>query len=644
MVRRLSAILAADMVGYSRLMEADEVGTLERQKAHRRELIDPAFQKFHGRIVKEMGDGVLVEFPSVVEAVQCAVEIQRKMPEREARFPEDLRIAYRIGINLGDIIVEENDIYGDGVNIAARLEALADPGAICISGTVFDHLKARIDVDYEPLGEINVKNIEWPVRAYKVLEKGKQKEHGLRRSARRNGPVIWGLVIFIGFLIGGSFLGSDLITGLVEDKASAVVQKGPSIAVLPFENLSKYQDQDYFADGLAEDVITDLSKISGLFVIARNTSFQYRGVQRKVVDVGLELGVRYVLKGSVRRSEDRIRINVQLVDAKSGGQLWAERYDGNATDIFKLQDRVTGQILDALQPKLSNEEQRAVRLRETDNPEAYDAYLRGLRLIAERRRLDVERNKAAQSAFKKAIRLDSRYSSAYAGLGWAKWLRVEQIDVFDQRSRLEAFELARNSIAINDNALARRILAREHLSILNYWIETTKNIRQAVAELERAHALQPNDPDVLVDLALALNFAGQPARAIDLSRKAMERNPNHPDWYFAASGIAHLLSGNPERAIPDLEKWVNSDRIYNVPYLFLASAQGLAGKTSIANSMLHQFEKFSNTISSGHTSETGPFEIRSTTYAVKRRWPMGPKEEQVFIGGLKAAGMRDLES
>jgi tetratricopeptide (TPR) repeat protein len=288
-------------------------------------------------------------------------------------------------------------------------------------------------------------------------------------------------------------------------------------------------------------------------------------------------------------------------------------------------------------------EQRAVDRHETENPVAYDHYLQGLRLISERRRLAVEENDLALAAFEKAIALDPNYSGAYAGLGWAKWLRVEQIDVFDEDSRQDAFRLARKSIELNDNAMARRILAREHLSVLNFWVSTTKNVSEAVAQLEQAYALQPNNSDILADLALVLSFAGQPERALRLSKEAMERNPNHPAWYFASSGIALLLSGDAERALSDLSKWNESDQLYGVSYIFLAAALANAGRKIEANTMLHRFEELSNTITLSSEQKSGPFEIRITSYAVKRRWPMQPAQEKVFIDGLKIAGMRDIQ-
>jgi adenylate cyclase len=415
----------------------------------------------------------------------------------------------------------------------------------------------------------------------------------------------------------------------------------PSIAVLPFQNMSNDKNQDYFADGIAEDVITDLSKISELFVIARNTSFQYRGGALDLSEVGRKLGIQYILEGSVRRSGDQVRITAQLIDSTTGGHVWAERYDGSLADVFSVQDKVTSQIISAMKLKLTPTERQAVKLHGTNKPAAFDAYLRGLRLLSARERLDADGNRAAQSAFEEAIRIDPEYALAYAGLGWAKMLYHETIYISDGKSRVEALELARKSIALRDNALAHRILAREYFSFLNYWTFSTRKMDHAVIELEAAAQLQPNDPDVLTDLSLALCFVGRPDEALELVQKAMERNPNHPGWYFAASGIAFLLTEKPNLAVRDLKKWSDSETSWNVPYVFLASALALSGDEVQANSKLAKFELLNIMVSPSEVKTTGPFNIRMMPYAVKKRWPMAPEHEEIFLKGLRLAGMKD---
>jgi adenylate cyclase len=327
MERRLSAIFAADMVGYSRLMEADEVGTLERQKAHRQELINPTLKEYHGRIVKEMGDGILVEFPSVVEAVQCAVIIQQGMVDREAEVTSDLRIQYRIGINLGDIIIEDDDIFGDGVNVAARLEQLAEPGGVCISGTTYDQLKSKVEVGYESLGEVQVKNIKQAVRAYKILTDPVHAGETIGEKRIKFAVTYKFAVtaaVFLFFIIGGGtwwWSQQPDIDPADPMKLAQNISDKPSIAVLPFDNISNDPEQDFFSDGITEDLITDLSQISGLFVIARNTVFTFKGKAQDIQRIGNKLGVKYILEGSVRKSGSNIRVNAQLINVKTGGHI-----------------------------------------------------------------------------------------------------------------------------------------------------------------------------------------------------------------------------------------------------------------------------------------------------------------------------------
>jgi len=651
MVRRLSAILAADVEGYSRLMGEDEAGTLAALKTHRAELIEPKGALYGGRIIKLMGDGILMEFASVVDAVSFAVDVQCGVQAHNEGIPDARQISYRVGINIGDVIVEDDDIYGDGVNVAARLESLADAGGICIERNVRDQIRDKLDLTLEDLGEIEVKNISRPVHAFRIVMDEKTSvlstpiTHVAKRTKSTSHMSVAAVTGIIMLVAGGVTLWWQpwdiALKSGTEERLTAALPDKPSIAVLPFNNMSDDKAQDYFADGLSEDVITDLSKISGLFVVARNTSFQYRGESLNLVEVGRKLGVRYILEGSVRRSRDQVRINAQLIDAATGGHIWAERYDGGLADVFSVQDKVTNQILDALKLQLTPTERQAVETHGTNKPEAYDAYLRGLRLLSARRRLDASGNLAAQAAFEEAIRFDPNYALAYAGLGWTKWLYIETINFLDDGPRLEAFELAKKSIALGDNALAHRTLAREHFSLFNFWVSTTRKMDLAVAELEVAARLQPNDPDVLTDLAIALCFGGRPDEALELVQKAMERNPNHPDWYFAASGIAFLLVGKPKRAVRDLKKWSESETAWNVPYMFLASALALAGDESEANSALARYDLLSNTLVPGLASKTGPFPIRTTFYAVKRRWPMASKQEKIFMKGLQIAGMRD---
>ena len=374
--RKLTAILAADVAGYSRLMGADEEGTLNRLKAHRRELIDPKIAEHRGRIVKTTGDGMLVEFASVVDAVKCAVEVQKAMRERETDLAADQRVQFRIGVNTGDVIIDGDDIHGDGVNVAARLEALAEPGAICVSGVAWDQVRGKVAVSADDLGEKRLKNIERPIRVYRIAPE-------TETSERPTLPL--------------------------PDK--------PSIAVLPFQNMSGDPEQEYFSDGVTEDIITALSRLRGFFVIARNSSFTYKGKSSDVRQVGRELGVRYILEGSVRKSGDRLRITAQLIDAISGNHLWAERYDRDLADIFSVQDEVTEGVVASIEPELYMAENLRSRTKAPANLDAWDLVMRAMSHLGKSTESD---GRAAIDFLEQAVGRDPCYARAYALLAWSK--------------------------------------------------------------------------------------------------------------------------------------------------------------------------------------------------------------------------------
>jgi adenylate cyclase len=469
--RRLAAILAADVAGYSRLMGADEEGTLERLKALRRDLVDPKIAEHRGRIVKTTGDGLLVEFASVVDAVRCAVEVQQAMPERDAVVVADDRIELRIGINLGDVIVEGDDLYGDGVNIAARIEALADAGGVFVSNTVHDHVRDRLPFDFEDLGEQQVKNISRPVRVYRVQ----------LGEARRAAPA----------------------SGLaLPDK--------PSIAVLPFANMSGDPEQEYFADGMVEEIITALSRIRWLFVIARNSTFTYKGQAVDVKQVGRELGVRYVLEGSVRKAGNRVRITAQLIDALTGTHLWADRFDGAHNDVFNLQDQVAVGVAGVIEPTLLAAEGRRLVYRPTSDMSAYELYLRALPDFHSYERVAIFR---ALELLNAAIVRDPRYGPALA--------------------------LAANS----------------HLLVAaNGWSENFGSDRERAVDLAR-QALQADsdDPGVLAPSAVVLAAFGEGIDAATLLiDRALEVNPSFALGWFR-SGVIRTLAGRPYIAIEHFE-------------------------------------------------------------------------------------------
>jgi adenylate cyclase len=543
--RKLAAILAADVVGYSRLMGQDETGTLARLKALRRELVEPLIARHHGRIVKLMGDGALTEFASVVDAVACAVEIQRGMAERTAAMPEDQRIAFRIGVNLGDLIIDGDDLYGDGVNIAARLEALAEPGGIVLSGPAYDQARNKPDVGFEFLGEQRLKNITKPVKIYRVLldaaDAGKMK-HRRRWLVPAAAAVVLLVAAGAGLAL---WPGAGALLSGRHAIPAAVPGGKPSIAVLPFGNLSGEAQQAYFAEGLTDDLITDLSKVSGLLVIARNSSFAYRD---KPVDVvTAELGVRYVLQGSVRRTGDAVRINVQLIDGATGNNVWADRYDRDYAKIFELQDEVIRHIVEALAVHLTEGEKSQIARLPTSNLEAYDYYLR-----AEQNAyvLASESLDEAMSLYRRAIALDPKFADAYAG-----YARVA-VDVFGYDfqplmqsavARHEAYEAAGRALEINPET-PRAYAVLGLLQLLDGETE------EAIASVEKAVALDPNSADAELNLAIVRIYAGQQPEALAAMERVLQLDPKPRSHVYDYYGLALYMNRRYEEAIKVLPK------------------------------------------------------------------------------------------
>ena len=574
MERRLTAILAADVVGYSRLMEIDEAGTLAALMSHRKDLIDPQIAEHHGRIVKLMGDGALVEFASVVNAVTCALAIQKGIASRNDGVAEERRLAFRIGVHLGDVIVEGDDIYGDGVNVAARLEGLAKPGGICISQQAFDQVETKLDLAYEDLGEQRVKNIARPVRTYRVRPGGDappEPETGKRRGLRLR-RVIGASAVLL-FVVAGLVLGwwrpweSDQAPAAVDRMALALPDK-PSIAVLPFNNLSNDPSQQYFADGMTEDLITDLSKVSGLFVIARNSVFTYKGQAVKIQQVAEELGVRYVLEGSVRRAGGRVRINAQLIDATTGGHLWAERYDGTLEDVFALQDEVSRKIVAALAVTLTPDEQQRSSQAQAD-PEAYDLLLRGLERF---RRYARDSNVEAREYFERAVAVDPDFARAHADIAL-----THAEDIFQgwsaspERSSRLALENARHALTLdNRSRVAHFALAFTYLNLMRY--------DEALAENRIELDLNPNHAEGHAQRGLILSYVGRSAEALEAIQTAMRLDPRHPFFYVWILGQAQFLLKQTEDAIAQFEKSIESNPEFTIGHLMLASAYAHAGR------------------------------------------------------------------
>jgi adenylate cyclase len=566
--RKLSAILSADVKGYSRLMGENELATVRTLEAYRA-MIAEVIRNYSGRVVDSPGDNVLAEFASVVDAVESAVDIQNELKTKNAELPEDRRMEFRIGINLGDVIEEGERIYGDGVNVAARIEGLAEGGAICISSNSYEQVKNKLNLGYQYLGEHSVKNIAEPVRVYSVLMEPEAAGKVIGEERPRPKQWRWAaigtvavLVIVAGALVIWNFyFRTPLEPASVERMAFPLPDK-PSIAVLPFANMSGDPEQEYFSDGITEDLITDLSKISGLFVIARNSVFTYKGKAVKVEKVGQELGVKYVLKGSVRKVKNRVRITAQLVDTTTGGHLWAERYDRDLRDILALQDEVTQKIVTALVVKLTEDEQERLVRKGTDSLEAYDYTLRGMNYFF---RFTKEANARARQMFEKATDLDPKYALAHTWLGWTHWLDYSFGWSQNPKSLEGAFELAQRATSLDDSVSeAHALLGKVHL-----W---KRQHDLAIAELEKTLSLNPNYADGLTGLGEALYFAGRPEEAIGLVKKAMRLNPKYPVWYLLNLGHAYFLTGRYEEAITTLKRVINRNPNFWPAYIYLAAS------------------------------------------------------------------------
>lgn len=583
MKRRLTTILAADVVGYSRLMGADEVGTLSALKALRRELVKPKEIQYRGRTVKLMGDGALMEFSSVVDAVEFAVEVQVAVAKRNAELPEERRIVYRMGINIGDIIVEGDDIHGDGVNVAARLEGLCDPGGICIARSVFNQVKGKLDLTFEYLGEKKVKNIAEPVTVYRIMLDEKAAELTtpitvpIPKKPRGRWPYIAAVIVLGAFGITGLVWwqpwAPDAEPPSIARMAFSLPEK-PSIAVLPFDNLSRDPEQEYFADGLTEDIIANLSKIPNLFVIARNSMFTYKGKPVKVQQVAEEMGVRYVLEGSVRKADDRVRVTAQLIDAITGNHVWAERYDREAKNIFALQDEITLNIAAALQVELTEGDQENVRLgRGTTSLEAWSYATRALKFF---RQFTKEEMARARSLIERAVELDPQYAAAWSFLGWTHWHDARWgWSASRAQSLQKAAELGQKALAL-DGSLPLTYQLLGSISLMN------REYDDAIAHHEKAVALDPNGADAMAILGFTLTYAGRPGEATNLLQKAMRLSPYYPSWYLSTLGRAYRLTGRYDEAIVALKGAIERNPNFLHPHVVLAAAYSDAGKVEDA--------------------------------------------------------------
>jgi len=579
MERRLAAILAADMVGYTRMMRADEASTLRRLTTLREEVLRPLIATFRGRIVKLMGDGFLVEFASAVDAIDCAVGWQAAVTQHEAEREEVDRITFRIGVNLGDVVVEGEDIYGDGVNVAARLEGLAEPGGICLSGDAYRQVRGKVKAGFEDLGERAVKNLAEPLKVYRVTA-----------AERLPGKV------------------PAMTTPLpLPDK--------PSIAVLPLVNMSGHPEQEYFADGITEDIITALSRFRALFVMARTSSFVFKGRSVTAQDVGRELGVRYVVEGSVRRAGERLRITVQLIDATTGGHLWAERYDRDLSDIFAVQDEVTGTIVATLAERLSIQDQEHAKRKRPENLQAYDYVLQAKSLIADSQEI----NRRSRVLYEKAIELDPACAPAYSGLanthifdwtsGWSE---------SSEHSITEAFDYTKKALALDGSD------STSHCRMAVIQLFRNKH-EEAKLHLRRALSINPNDADAFVYQGLLFTYLGRPEEAIDALTEARRLNPYHRAFYLWFVGLAYYMNRQYERAIEPLKDAIERSPNFVAPHRHLAACYGQLGRIEEARAEFAAIRKLDPDLT-----------IASVTSKTAYKYPA---DLEHYLDGLRKAGL-----
>ena len=635
MERKLAAIFSTDVKGYSRLMGDDEEATIHTLKTYR-EVITGLIEQHHGRVVDSPGDNMLAEFASAVDAVKAAVAIQAELKTRNNELEVHRQMEFRIGLNVGDVITDEGRLYGDGVNIAARLEGLADPGGICISESVHMQVRNKLALGYDYIGEQEVKNIATPVPVYKVqLESDgtaaptvstPQPPRSPGEEKRASRPwlmaalaVVAVLVVGAGGLVWRPFSPQQSPSSDTEPaKQSPLLSlpDKPSIAVLPFTNMSGDPEQEYFSDGMTETLMTDLSKLSGLFVIARNSTFFYKDKTVKTEQIGRELGVRYVLEGSVQRAGARVRINTQLIDATTGGHVWAERYDRELTDIFRLQDEMTQEVVGALRVEVQEAERNRVRRIPTDNLNAYDSLLRGLEYL---NRYTSAANAQARQMFERALEQDPEYADAYALLGlshlidfWWQWSQDPM------KSREHAFALAQRAMGLDDSlSISHRTLGMIYVA--------QKEHEQALAAVEKAIALDPNDDWAYAQLGEILRFAGRGEEALDLVQQAMRLNPHYPAFYLHFLSNAYWSLGRYEETIAAEKRLLARTPDQLVAYINLAFSYSMLGQEAEARAAAAEVLRLNPAFSLEVARQSWPFK--------------NPADLEQAIAALRKAGL-----
>jgi len=619
--RKLAAILSADVEGYSRLMDDDDEDTVRTITSYRTAIAD-LVQQFRGRVVDTPGDNILTEFTSVVDAVNCAVEIQRDLAERNAELPYNRQMQFRIGVNLGDVIEEEGRIYGDGINIAARVESLSEAGGICISGRAYDQVANKLGLEYENLGEHQVKNISTPIRVYRVLSypgaaahRVVQAKETLGRKWRKVG-IVAAVFVLIAVALGvwQFYLPRPSVEPATVEKMAYPLPDKPSIAVLAFENMSEDPQQEYFSDGISEDIITALSKTDHLFVIARNSTFTYKGKPVEVKQVAEELGVRYVLEGSVRKSEDRVRITAQLIDAISGHHLWAKSYDRDLKDIFALQDEITMKIVTALQVKLTEGEQARMWSKKDKNLDILLKRMEGLSLW---RKGSKESHIRQGQVAKELIEMAPESAIGYRSLGWHNWY-LARVGKSPRESIAKAFKLAQKAISLDEfDAWSHGLLGSVYLMMRQH--------EKAIAAGKRSIELEPNGAMVHGLLGLTLSYAGRPDEAIRYLNQGIRLNPFPAYWYFIHLSRSYVLKGQYEDALKTTKKAFHlSPDNYGV-HLYLAIIYALLDRQEEAGAAVKKALEIMPSYSVERFSKTAPFKNQA--------------DVKFFIDAMRKAGI-----
>jgi adenylate cyclase len=619
--RRLAAILAMDVAGYSRLMGADEIGTLHALKAHRKGLIDPTIAAHHGRIVKTTGDGMLVEFASVVDAVACAAAIQRGMVARNSDIPRERRIEFRAGINIGDVIVEGDDIYGDGVNVAARLENLSEPGGMCISRTVRDHVRDKLTFAFADLGEQTVKNIARPVRVYGLGATGVAAlpESTAPSSSPRRRTAVWlGAAVATVLVVAGVAAGlSWRFIHIAPAVTPTAADNGPSIAVLPFDNMSGDKDQDYFSDGFTDDLLTDLARIPHLVVMSRSATARYKGQTPDIRQVGQELGVQYMVEGSVQRVADQVRITAQLIEVATGAHVWAERYDRPTTEIFAVQDELTRAIAGSLVANMSHEDLERAKRKPPASLSAYELFLRGREQFLMQ---TPEGTKRAIELFEQALAVDPTYADAMGALAqaYSSGFTVHRGPLRGQAAIDHAYETAQRALALDPTS----VYATRALSVVYLF---THRVDEAVAVLEQSLKSNPSDDTVLSRLGDVYTYAGQPERGIGLLRQVYQLNPRYPGVDHAYIGRGLLLLNRHEEAIAELKTCALLEPTFRPCHEVAAVAYAEMGRLDEARTEAAEAHRLDPEFTLATAPEVLPFK--------------NPQDLQRFLEGLRTAGL-----